>query len=101
MPTLTVSLTSKQAARLKDAVAEIMHPTVRLSAKLRLWQQCEELRALELAHPKRAYDEGMASHEKPLMGALEESEKDWNVIGFLDNLDKLDRRKRCNEKQSV
>ncbi|UVK38155.1 type II toxin-antitoxin system ParD family antitoxin [Mesorhizobium sp. AR10] len=65
MRTLTVSLTPKQAARLQDAVegggyasnSEIVREA------LRLWEQREELRALELAHLKRAYEEGMASGE--------------------------------------
>jgi antitoxin ParD1/3/4 len=63
MRTLTVSLTPKQAARLQDAVdgggyasnSEIVREA------LRLWEQREELRKLELERLKRAYDEGMAS----------------------------------------
>lgn len=63
MRTLTISLTPKQAARLQDAVenggyasnSEIVREA------LRLWEHREELRALELAQLKRAYDEGMAS----------------------------------------
>ncbi|CAN7374170.1 ribbon-helix-helix domain-containing protein [Mesorhizobium caraganae] len=63
MRTLTVSLTPKQAARLQDAVdgggyasnSEIVREA------LRLWEQREELRTLELERLKRAYDEGMAS----------------------------------------
>lgn len=63
MRTLTVSLTPRQAARLQDAVdgggyasnSEIVREA------LRLWEQREELRTLELERLKRAYDEGMAS----------------------------------------
>ncbi|WP_189556832.1 type II toxin-antitoxin system ParD family antitoxin [Mesorhizobium sp. M4B.F.Ca.ET.089.01.1.1] len=63
MRTLTVSLTPKQAARLQGAVdsggyasnSEIVREA------LRLWEQREELRALELERLKRAYYEGMAS----------------------------------------
>ncbi|WFP75362.1 type II toxin-antitoxin system ParD family antitoxin [Mesorhizobium sp. WSM4906] len=65
MRTLTISLTPKQAARLQDAVdsggyasnSEIVREA------LRLWEHREELRALELAQLKQAYEEGMASGE--------------------------------------
>ncbi len=65
MRTLTISLTPKQAARLQDAVdsggyasnSEIVREA------LRMWEHREELRVLELAQLKRAYDEGMASGE--------------------------------------
>ncbi len=63
MRTLTVSLTPQQAARMQSAVesggyasnSEIVRDA------LRLWEQREELRALELEQLKRAYSEGMAS----------------------------------------
>jgi antitoxin ParD1/3/4 len=63
MRTLTISLTAQQIARLQGAVdgggyasnSEIVRDA------LRLWEQREELRALELEHLKRAYAEGMAS----------------------------------------
>lgn len=63
MRTLTVSLTPQQAARLQNAVdggsyasnSEIVRDA------LRLWEQREELRALEMQRLKRAYDDGMAS----------------------------------------
>jgi len=63
MRTLTISLTAKQSARLQSAIeggayassSEIVRDA------LRLWEQREELRALELEHLKRTYAEGMAS----------------------------------------
>ncbi|SDA60576.1 antitoxin ParD1/3/4 [Mesorhizobium qingshengii] len=63
MRTLTISLTAKQSARLQSAIegggyasnSEIVRDA------LRLWEQREELRALELEHLKRAYADGMAS----------------------------------------
>ncbi|WP_250888697.1 type II toxin-antitoxin system ParD family antitoxin [Mesorhizobium sp. dw_380] len=63
MRTLTVSLTAQQAARLQSAIegggyasnSEIVRDA------LRLWEQREELRALELEHLKRAYADGMTS----------------------------------------
>lgn len=63
MRTLTISLTAQQIARLQSAIeggayassSEIVRDA------LRLWEQREELRALELEHLKRAYAEGMAS----------------------------------------
>jgi antitoxin ParD1/3/4 len=65
MRTLTVSLTPKQAARLQDAVdgGNYASNSEVVREALRLWEQREELRVLELAHLKRAYDEGMASGE--------------------------------------
>jgi antitoxin ParD1/3/4 len=63
MRTLTISLTAQQIARLQSAIeggayassSEIVRDA------LRLWEQREELRALELEHLKRAYADGMAS----------------------------------------
>jgi antitoxin ParD1/3/4 len=63
MRTLTISLSPQQAKRVQQAVetgdyasnSEVMRDA------LRLWEQREELRALETARLKRAYDEGMAS----------------------------------------
>ncbi|HWU64697.1 MAG TPA: type II toxin-antitoxin system ParD family antitoxin [Ensifer sp.] len=65
MKTLTVSLTPHQAAMMQGAVdsggyasnSEIVRDA------LRLWEQREEIRQMELARLKRAYDEGMASGE--------------------------------------
>lgn len=63
MKTLTVSLTPHQAAMMQGAVetggyasnSEIVRDA------LRLWEQREEMRQMELARLKKAYDEGMAS----------------------------------------
>lgn len=65
MRTLTVSLTPKQVALLQDAVdgGNYASNSEIVREALRLWEQREELRVLELAHLKRAYDEGMASGE--------------------------------------
>ncbi|WP_181183539.1 MULTISPECIES: type II toxin-antitoxin system ParD family antitoxin [unclassified Mesorhizobium] len=65
MRTLTVSLTPKQAARLQDAVenGDYASNSEIVREALRLWEHREELRALELAQLKQAYNEGMASGE--------------------------------------
>ena len=63
MKTLTVSLTPHQAAMMQGAVetggyasnSEIVRDA------LRLWEQREEMRQMELDRLKKAYDEGMAS----------------------------------------
>lgn len=63
MRTLTISLTPQQASRLQTAVdtgAYASNSEVIRDA-LRLWEQREELRELEIARLKRAYDEGVAS----------------------------------------
>ncbi|WP_198935148.1 type II toxin-antitoxin system ParD family antitoxin [Pararhizobium arenae] len=65
MRTLTVSLTPHQAEMMQSAVenggyasnSEIVRDA------LRLWEQREEVRQLEMARLKKAYDEGMASGE--------------------------------------
>lgn len=65
MRTLTVSLTPHQAAMMQSAVqnggyasnSEIVRDA------LRLWEQREELRQLEIARLKKAYEEGKASGE--------------------------------------
>ncbi|MCA2370028.1 type II toxin-antitoxin system ParD family antitoxin [Agrobacterium genomosp. 3 str. CIP 111-78] len=65
MRTLTVSLTPHQAAMMQGAVenggyasnSEIVRDA------LRLWEQREEIRQMELARLKKAYDEGMVSGE--------------------------------------
>lgn len=65
MRTLNVSLTPHQAELMKSAVdsggyasnSEIVRDA------LRLWEQREEVRRIELARLKAAYDEGMASGE--------------------------------------
>jgi antitoxin ParD1/3/4 len=63
MRTLTVSLTPQQSARMKAAIekggyasnSEIVRDA------LRLWEQREDIRALELEQLKRAYSDGKAS----------------------------------------
>jgi antitoxin ParD1/3/4 len=65
MRTLTVSLTPHQAEMKQSAVenggyasnSEIVRDA------LRLWEQREEVRQLEMARLKKAYGEGMASGE--------------------------------------
>lgn len=65
MRTLTISLSPQQVARLHGAVesgAYASNSEVVRDA-LRLWEQREEIRLLEINRLKRAYDEGMASGE--------------------------------------
>ena len=65
MKTLTVSLSPQQITRLHDAVesgAYASNSEVVRDA-LRLWEQREEMRLLEIQHLKDAYAEGMASGE--------------------------------------
>lgn len=65
MRTLTVSLTPQQAARMQKAVEKggYASDSEIVREALRLWEQREDLRALEMEHIKRAYSEGMASGE--------------------------------------
>jgi len=63
MRPLAISLSPKQLSRLSQAVesgAYASNSEVVRDA-LRLWEQREEIRALELARLKRAYEEGIAS----------------------------------------
>ncbi|MBI5313708.1 MAG: type II toxin-antitoxin system ParD family antitoxin [Methylocystis sp.] len=63
MRTMTISLSQQQASRIKKAVdtgAYASNSEV-LRDALRLWEQREDLRALELARLKKAYDAGLAS----------------------------------------
>lgn len=63
MRTMTISLSPQQAIRIQQAVetgAYASNSEVMRDA-LRLWEQREEIRSLELGKLKRAYDEGMAS----------------------------------------
>jgi antitoxin ParD1/3/4 len=63
MRTMTISLSPQQANRVQQAVetgAYASNSEV-LREALRLWEQREEIRVLELAKLKRAYDEGMVS----------------------------------------
>ncbi|HEY5794159.1 MAG TPA: type II toxin-antitoxin system ParD family antitoxin [Bosea sp. (in: a-proteobacteria)] len=65
MRPLTISLSPKQLSRLSQAVesgAYASNSEVVRDA-LRLWEQREEIRALELARLKQAYEEGIASGE--------------------------------------
>lgn len=73
MRPLTISLSPKQLSRLSQAVesgAYASNSEVVRDA-LRLWEQREEIRALELARLKQAYDEGIASGEPVEMTADE------------------------------
>lgn len=63
MRPLTISLSPQQLARLSKAVesgAYASNSEVVRDA-LRLWEQREELRELEIARLKQAYEEGLAS----------------------------------------
>ena len=65
MRPLTISLSPRQLARLGKAVesgAYASNSEVMRDA-LRLWERREELRDLEIARLKRAYEEGLASGE--------------------------------------
>ena len=65
MRTLTVSLTPHQAAMMQGAVENGSYASNSEIVRdaLRLWEQREEIRQMELARLKKAYDEGMASGE--------------------------------------
>lgn len=65
MRTLTVSLTPKQADLLKAAVdsGDYASNSEIVREALRLWEQREETRTLEIEHLRRAYVEGKASGE--------------------------------------
>ncbi len=65
MRTLTISLTLRQVSRLQRAVetGDYASNSEVVRDALRLWEQREELRALEMVRLKRAYDDGMASGE--------------------------------------
>ncbi|WP_438751488.1 type II toxin-antitoxin system ParD family antitoxin [Pararhizobium sp. O133] len=65
MRTLTVSLTPRQAEMMQSAVEKGSYASNSEVVRdaLRLWEQREEVRELELARLKKAYDEGMASGE--------------------------------------
>jgi antitoxin ParD1/3/4 len=63
MRTLTISLSPQQVARLQNAVESGAYASNSevIREALRLWEQHEEIRSLELARLKSAYDDGMAS----------------------------------------
>lgn len=70
MRPLTISLSPQQLARLSKAVesgAYASNSEVVRDA-LRLWEQREELRELEIARLKQAYEEGLASGEPEELG---------------------------------
>ena len=63
MRTMTISLSPQQASRVQQAVetgAYASNSEVMREA-LRLWEQREEIRLLELARLKEAYADGIAS----------------------------------------
>lgn len=63
MKTLTISLSQRQISRLQQAVASGSYASNSevMRDALRLWEQRQELRELEINRLKRAYDDGMAS----------------------------------------
>lgn len=65
MRTLTVSLTPNQAERMQNAVdsGDYASNSEIVGDALRLWEQREEIRAIELEQLRRAYAEGKASGE--------------------------------------
>jgi antitoxin ParD1/3/4 len=65
MRTLTVSLSQQQVARLQRVVESGAYASNSevVREALRLWEQREERRQLEIERLKQAYDEGMASGE--------------------------------------
>jgi len=65
MKTLTISLSQQQIARLQQAVASGSYASNSevLRDALRLWEQRQELRELEMNRLKRAYEEGRTSGE--------------------------------------
>jgi antitoxin ParD1/3/4 len=65
MRTMTISLSSQQAGRIEAAVetGDYASNSEVLRDALRLWEDREERRAVEIGRLKRAYDEGMASGE--------------------------------------
>lgn len=65
MKTLTISLSQQQISRLQQAVASGSYASNSevMRDALRLWEQRQELRELEINRLKHAYDDGMASGE--------------------------------------
>jgi antitoxin ParD1/3/4 len=85
MRPLTISLSPKQLSRLNQAVesgAYASNSEVVRDA-LRLWEQREEIRELELARLKQAYQEGIASGE-PVDGDEAFARIRANVFGRRD-----------------
>jgi antitoxin ParD1/3/4 len=73
MRPVTISLSPKQVERLAAAVERGSYASTSevIRDALRLWEQREEIRALEIARLKQAYDEGLASGEPVAMTADE------------------------------
>lgn len=73
MRPLTISLSPQQLARLNRAVESGAYASNSevLRDALRLWEQREEIREMELVRLKRAYEEGLASGEPVAMSADE------------------------------
>ncbi|MCY0146326.1 type II toxin-antitoxin system ParD family antitoxin [Hoeflea sp. G2-23] len=71
MKTLTISLSSQQIARLQKAVASGAYASNSevMRDALRLWEQHQQLREIEINRLKRAYDEGIASGEGRVVDA--------------------------------
>lgn len=65
MRTMTISLSPQQASRVQRAVetGDYASNSEVMREALRMWEQREEIRALELNRLKQAYTEGMASGE--------------------------------------
>lgn len=65
MRPLTISLSQKQLDRLGRAVAsgDYASNSEVVREALRLWEQREEIRELEIARLRKAYQEGLASGE--------------------------------------
>lgn len=63
MRPLTISLSPQQLARIQQAVESGAYASNSevLREALRLWERQEEMRALEIARLRKAYEEGIAS----------------------------------------
>ena len=63
MRTMTISVSPTQEDRIQQAVEKGAYASSSEAARdaLQLWEQREEIRSLEIAELKQAYDEGMAS----------------------------------------
>ncbi len=86
MRTMTISISPQQASRVQRAVetGDYASNSEVVRDALRLWEQREEIRALEVAKLKRAYEEGMASGPARAIGAdalLEEFKAKARVRG--------------------
>lgn len=71
MRPLTISLSPQQHARLSKAVESGAYATNSEVVRdaLRLWERREEIREMELARLRKAYEEGLASGEPIAMTA--------------------------------